>query len=81
MLNEETLKNMICDLFLAGDRDFPLEADTALLQEGICDSLGLVKLAAAMEEVQPGLKIDDQDITHENFGSIQDMLAFLGGMT
>ncbi|MBF0624064.1 MAG: hypothetical protein HQL82_04580 [Magnetococcales bacterium] len=79
MFDETSLKNMICDLFLDGDREFPLGADTALLQEGICDSMGLVRLAAALEAAAPGLRIDDQDITHDHFGSIRQMLAFLAG--
>lgn len=76
-MDEKALKDLICQRFLDGDTDFPLDADTRLLDEGICDSLGLVQLAGAIEKRLPGLKIQDQDITKENFGSIAAIRAYL----
>ena len=60
-MDETSLKQLICDKFLDGDRDYPLESDTRLVDEGICDSLGLVQLAGAIEKRLPGLRIQDQD--------------------
>jgi len=66
---EQQVKNIVIELFLAGDSAFPMQDDTDLIMEGICDSLGLVRLAATLEERFPGVRIQDQDVTHENLGS------------
>ena len=77
-MNETDIRNFICDKFLGGDREFPFERDTQLLDEGICDSLGMVQIVVEFEHRFPGLKITDQEVTRENFGSISAMLDFLG---
>lgn len=74
----DEVKNAICTLFLDGDLDFPIDEDTDLLEEGICDSLGLAQLASQLEGMQAGLRILDPDITAENLGSIRKILAFVG---
>lgn len=74
---EVDLRKLVQTLFLNGDTTFPLAADADLVAEGVCDSLGLVQLAAALEGQFPGLRVLDQDITRENLGSIAAMLAFL----
>lgn len=78
-LKTEDIKTIICDLFLGGDAGFPLEADTDLLREGICDSLALVQIATELEQKVPELKVFDAEITGENFGSIARIEAFLAG--
>lgn len=77
MMSEETIHNLVCDLFLGGDRDSAIDPDTNLLSEGICDSLGLVQLAAAIEKNLPGIRIRDQEITPESFGSISRIAGFV----
>ena len=52
--------------------------DTKLVDEGICDSLGLVTLALELEKQYPPLRILDQEITRQNLASIRDILLFLG---
>jgi acyl carrier protein len=74
---ESDLKALICKSFLDGDTDFPLALDTNLLEEGICDSLGLVRLAGKIEKQIPGIKIRDQEITRDNFSSMRKILAFV----
>jgi acyl carrier protein len=76
-MQEAEIKEIICTLFLGGDMDYPIEADTDLLEEGICDSLGLTQLVSELETRVPGLKVLDPDITAENFGSIGRVIAFL----
>lgn len=76
-MSEADVKEIICALFLGGDTDYPIDADTDLLEEGICDSLGLVQIVAEVEIRQPGLKVLDPDITPSNFGSIARILGFL----
>lgn len=77
MTNETEVKELICQLFLGGDTGFPIEPETDLLAEGICDSLSLVRLAAELEGRVPGLRIADQDITRENMSSIAAIVSFL----
>jgi acyl carrier protein len=76
-MSETEVKNLICALFLGGDTDYPIEGDTDLLEDGICDSLGLVQLVSELESHTPGLKVLDPDITRENFGSIVRILGYL----
>ena len=77
-MDEEELKVLICQKFLGGDLDFPIDANTRLLDEGICDSLGVVRLAVEVERRCPGLRISDQDITRQNFGSVAAILDYIG---
>jgi acyl carrier protein len=76
-MTDDEIKRLICDLFLDGDVDFPLTPDMQLLEEGICDSLGLLRLGLEVEKRNPGLKVRDQDVTRDNFGSITAIRSFL----
>ena len=80
-MTEAELKTLICDLFLGGDTSFPMDTDTDLLGEGICDSLGLVQLAGDLEGLVPGLRILDQEVTRENMGSLGAIMAFIAQKT
>ncbi|MDQ6830548.1 MAG: acyl carrier protein [Gemmatimonadota bacterium] len=74
---EDVLRDLIVKKFLGGNASFPLAPDTELLQQGICDSLGLLELALDIEARYPGVRIDDQDITPTTFGSIRRIGAYL----
>ena len=76
-MNENEVIEIVRTRFLGGDSSFPIAADTKLLDEGICDSLGLVQLAVEVESRSAGLRIPDQDITRENFGSVSAILNYL----
>jgi acyl carrier protein len=76
-MDERELREIICYKFLGGDTDFPIAADTRLLEEGICDSLGLVQIVSEIETRIPSLRIPDQDVTRENFGSIAAILGYV----
>jgi acyl carrier protein len=77
IMENKDIKELICKLFLGGDTSFPLEPDTDLLQEGICDSLALVQLATQLETACPPIRIHDAEITPENLGSIARIGQFL----
>lgn len=77
-MNETDIRHLICKRFLGGDLDFPIKADTRLLEEGICDSLGLVQIVSELEGRYPALRIPDQDVTRENFGSISAIMRYIG---
>ena len=68
VLVEESFLYMHPDLELADGED--------LLAKGVIDSLGFVEL---VEEVQSryGLAVQDVEITEDNFGSIDAIVAFV----
>jgi len=76
-MDASTVHALICELFLGGHTDAGLRFDTPLLAAGICDSLGLVQIASELERRCPGLRILDQEITRENFGSVAQIAGFL----
>ena len=77
-MNEKDLREFICHKFLNGDMDFPIESETKLLEEGICDSLGLVQIVSEIEGRYPALRIPDQEVNRENFGSIAAIMHYIG---
>ncbi len=64
------------------ERRFPLVAsrglddDAALLDSGAIDSLGLLDVVAFLED-EMGVEIDDDDMTPENFASINELARFV----
>ena len=76
-MTESEIRALVCQRFLDGDEEFPLELDTQLLDDGSCDSLGLVRLASEVEKRCPGIKIADQEISRESFGSIRAIQALI----
>jgi acyl carrier protein len=53
-----------------------VDSDTPLLAEGLVDSMGLVLLAAFVEQ-RFGVRIDDADMRAGPLESIRDILAFV----
>jgi acyl carrier protein len=49
--------------------DRPLDDEEDLIDSGVVDSLGIFQLIAFLEE-RFGIKIGDEEITPENFGTI-----------
>ena len=74
---DDSVREAVLELFLGGDSSFPLEPDMDLVEAGICDSMGLVQMAAALEERFAGLEVQDQDVTRENMGSLSAIAAFI----
>ena len=70
------LRNYIEDTFLYLNPDIELSDSDDLLALGVIDSLGFVEL---VEEVQSkyGIAIADVEITEQNFGSIDALVAFV----
>lgn len=58
------------------DTDETIELDENLLLTGILDSLALMRLIAHFEDWHD-IEIPAQDITLENFGTLQTMSAYL----
>ena len=53
-----------------------IEPDEDLLADGIIDSMVLLKLVSFIEETF-GVKVFDEDVTRENFGSFRAMQQFI----
>jgi hypothetical protein len=67
-MEEKDVREMICKRFLGGDTAFPLSLETRLLEEGIVSEI---------ESRHPKIRIADQEITRENFGSIGAILNYI----
>ena len=70
------MRAFIEENFLYLQPDLELADDDDLLALGVVDSLGFVEL---VEEVQSqfGLRVEDVEVTEENFGSIAAIAAFV----
>jgi acyl carrier protein len=70
------MRNFIDENFLYLQPDLDLRDDQDLLALGVVDSLGFVEL---VEEVQSlfGVTVEDVEVTEENFGSIDAIVAFV----
>jgi acyl carrier protein len=70
------IRGFIEDNFLYLRPDVELGDSDDFLKLGVIDSLGFVEL---VEEVQSryGVAVDDVEITEENFGSIDAIVAFV----
>jgi acyl carrier protein len=54
----------------------PLSNDTSLLETGILDSLGLLRLVVFLEE-QFKITVGEADLLPENFNSVNTICAYL----
>lgn len=75
----EQISEFITENFLYMRPDHVLRPDEDLMSLALVDSLGFVEL---VEEVQDryGIQVDNVQITEENFGSINAIVAFVGRM-
>ena len=54
-----------------------LDPDEDLLEHGMIDSMGVMKLLIFMEKTF-GIKVEDEEIIPENFQSLNSMVTFVG---
>ena len=54
-----------------------LNPDEDLLEQGILDSIGIMKLIVFIEE-NFGIQVADEEIIPENFQNLNSMVAFVG---
>jgi acyl carrier protein len=52
--------------------------DESLLEAGLLDSVAMVDLVAHLEQTY-GIRVDEDDMTPENFDSISAIAAYLAG--
>ena len=75
---EQQIKEYIAKNLLFSDGAFPYSDDASFLEERIVDSMGVMELVSFVEE-QFKVKVDDLDVTPENFDSINRLAAYIRG--
>lgn len=76
MSNVDTIKSFVITEFLPGTAAVELAADHDLLNDGVIDSLGVLKLIAWVED-RFELAIGDADLDPDNFRSVEAIDAFI----
>lgn len=72
----DILGKFMLEHIVAGFGRESFEPDEDLLDQGIIDSLGIMKLIVFIEDTF-NLKIDDWEIVPENFQSLNSMASFV----
>ena len=73
---EDQIKDYIARNLLFSDNGFPYDDNISFLDEGIVDSVGVMELVSFVEE-DFGVKVDDLDITPDNFDSVNKIAAYI----
>jgi acyl carrier protein len=73
---EETVKRFIISELMMGKRDEILENTFSLIENGVLDSLGIMRLIQFIEE-DFSFSIEDEDILPENFENIESISHFI----
>ncbi|MGW5879064.1 acyl carrier protein [Nocardiopsis terrae] len=76
MQHAETIREFVVTEFLPDVSAGELEMDRDLLESGIVDSLGLLKVIAWLEE-RYDVVAEDEDLTPERFRSVASIADFL----
>jgi len=70
------LKKFIQDHIVNGQKNVDLEKSTNLIDEGIIDSLGIMKLLTFIEETYD-IQISDEELLPENFESLGAIIGMV----
>jgi acyl carrier protein len=73
---ESVINDYISREFVQDASLLPLGNATSLLETGILDSLGLLRLVVFVQE-RFGITMDDADLVPENFDSVDAICAYL----
>ncbi|MFB6614060.1 MULTISPECIES: phosphopantetheine-binding protein [unclassified Streptomyces] len=76
MSNVDTIKNFVITEFLPGTPASELAVEHDLLNDGVIDSLGVLKLIAWVED-RFELAIGDEDLDPNNFRSVEAIDTFI----
>lgn len=72
----QALEDFIIQDIMVGDGNVSLSADESLIESGIIDSLGILRLVAFIEE-NFSVVLDDIDVVPENFETINAMISLV----
>jgi acyl carrier protein len=70
------VREYVAKNLLFSDNGFEYDDDDSFLQEGIVDSVGVLELVLFVEE-KFGVAVDDQDITPDNFDSVNKLADYI----
>jgi acyl carrier protein len=73
---EKVINDYISQELVPDPALLPLSDETPLLDSGILDSLGLLRLVVFLEE-RFAITMDDTDLLPENFASVNSICAYL----
>lgn len=76
MPRKELIRDFIRKELLRGRGEFPLDGETNLVESGVVDSLGIMKLIAHLES-RFRIEILDEELLPENFETIGAIDRFL----
>lgn len=72
----KTIERFIVDDLIVGNKDTTIDPNESLINQGIIDSLALLRLISFIED-QFGVKVEDTEMIPENFQTINDMRSFI----
>lgn len=73
---EAQVRKYVAQNLLFSDNGFEYDDDDSFLQEGIVDSVGVLELVLFVEEAF-GVNVDDQEITPDNFDSVNKLASYI----
>ena len=73
---ESQIQSYIAQNILFSGTEFNYSNDDSFLEEGIIDSLGVMDLVYFIEDYY-GVKVDDYEITPENFDSVNKLSKYV----
>jgi acyl carrier protein len=73
---ESEIKIYIAKNLLYSGDGFKYGDDVSFLEEGIVDSIGVMELVAFVEEKYQ-IRVNDQDVTPENFDSVNRLAKYI----
>ena len=76
MTLEDRLRRFILSDLLFGQPDARVPDDCDLFEEGLLDSLGLMRLVAHLEETYR-IVVTDEDLVPEHFGTVGGLARFV----
>ena len=75
---EEIISRYIAENILFSKKGYPYSLDTSLLENGIVDSVNVLELVMFIEGTFK-VKVDDSEITPNNFDSVSKLAEYVRG--
>ena len=75
---EEIISRYIAENILFSKKGYPYSLDTSLLENGIVDSVNVLELVMFIEGTFD-VKVDDSEITPNNFDSVSKLAEYVRG--
>ena len=73
---EQQIRDYIAKNLIFSSNGYQYSDETSFLEEGIVDSQGVMELVLFVEDAF-GVKVDDQEITPDNFDSISNLATYV----